>query len=317
MKILIIKDKLILDEKMKANEFMVYLGLLMLLKKNETLYYVNVKLLAYLLTKKYPSNGNLDKNILSGIEGLASSKMISYVNIVDDSNKKIEQNGKDEWLLDLTKLIELNQKKENDFYTAIDEKYIYKILLYNEKYYTRSITLLKFHAYVLSTMFKTGANKGVGFTSLKSMADDTGYSTKTISSYLDLLVELQIVYIYKSKDFIKFETGEFAEISHTYGRYSDMELVNQIGIKHEQDYGNKLKGKHKKIKKPNNKVRSYVQKYAYFKKSILETGVIPYKDGELEEIYRFMKKLNKQQKHKKNPYSLDVFSNFDFYQEDI
>ena len=318
VKVLIIKDKLIHDDKIKSNEFMVYLGLLMLLRKNESLYYVNVKQIGYLLTKKYPTKGNLDRNVLSGIKGLISAKIISDENQVQDK--------KEEWILNLSNLIQSSQNKDKeeiklsrDFYTFVDDEEIHKILNLNNKYFTKSINLLRFYLYVLSTIFKSGKHKGVGFTSLSNMVEDTGISSKTISSYLAILVENELLYIYKSKDFIKFDTGEFIEISHTYGRFKDKDLIDEIGSVHENEYGSKLNSKHKKVKKPTNNVRSYAQKYAYIKKSIEETGVIPYNDEDkIRDVYKFMKKLNKKQEgiKGKKTYPLDIFSSFDFYEDD-
>lgn len=320
MKALIIKDKIIKDKSIKSNEFMVYLGLVMLLRKNETLYYTNIKLIAYLLTRKYPSEGNLDRNILSGIRGLISKGVLSDINY---DNNKAKQDTKEEWILNLNNLMQDNQKKDKEdvkacreFYTFVEETEVYEILNLSDKYYTRSINLLRFYIYVLSTIFKSGKHKGVGFTSLTNMIEDTGLSSKTISSYLTLLVDNKLLYIYKSKDFIKFDTGEFIEISHTYGRFKDKNLVVEIGKTHENEYGSKLNSKHKKVKKPTNKVRSYTQKYAYLKKTIETTGVIPYEDTALKELYKFMKKLNEKQKDIKKPYPLDIFNNFDFYEDD-
>jgi len=318
VKVLIIKDKLIYDDKIKSNEFMVYLGLLMLLRKNESLYYVNVKQIGYLLTKKYPTKGNLDRNVLSGIKGLISAKIIS------DENQA--QDKKEEWILNLSNLMQSSQNKDKeeiklsrDFYTFVDDKEIHKILNLNNKYFTKSINLLRFYLYVLSTIFKSGKHKGVGFTSLSNMVEDTGIGSKTISSYLAILMENELLYIYKSKDFIKFDTGEFIEISHTYGRFKDKDLIVEIGKTHENEYSSKLNSKHKKVKKPTNNIRSYAQKYAYIKKSIEETGVIPYNDEDkIKDVYKFMKKLNKKQEgiKGKKTYPLDIFSSFDFYEDD-
>lgn len=324
MKTLIIKDKIINNKNIKSNEFVIYLGLVMLLKKDETIYYANTRQIAYLLTKTYPPKSTLEKKIISGISQLVSDGVISYYNIKDNDGKPINQDKKEEWLLNLSNIVENNQNKtkeeihkSKEFYTPIDENDIYKILNLSE-YYTRSISLLHFYCYVLSTIFKSGKNKGVGFTSLKNMSEYTGLSARTISSYLDTLVEKEFLYIYKSTDFIKFDTGEFVEISHTYGKYQDKEIIIDCGKRHEAEYSNRLKNKYKKIKKPNKSIRSYTQQYAYIKKSIMETGVIPYDDEKMEEVYNFIKKLNKKQQgiKGKKTYSLDVFSNYYFYEDD-
>ena len=308
---LIIKDKIITEKNISSNEFMSYIGLLMLLKKDEKIYYANVKQIAYLLTGKYPSSCNLDKNVLSGIKGLISREIII----------KVSSNVDGEWILDLHKLINVAVTKENikehkEYYTVLDRKDICKILLLNEAYYIRSITLLRFYAYVLSTIYKNGNNKGVGFTSLEVMSNDTGHSTKTVSSYLKSLVELELLYIYKSKDFIKFDTGEFIEISHTYGRFQDKDKIIQIGVDHEKEYGEKIKNKHKKIKKTSSdKNRSYAQKFKHLEKCIKDTGEIPYKTEECKKIYQVMKRLNEQYKNIKEQKDLSIFDNFNFYED--
>lgn len=297
----------------------------MLLKKDETKYYANTKQLAYLLTKTYPPKATLEKKIILGISQLVSDEVLSYCNIKDSEGKLINQDKKEEWLLDLSNIVENNQNKTKDeiqkskeFYTPIDENDICRILNLSD-YFTRSISLLHFYCYALSTIFKSGKNKGVGFTSLKNMSEHTGLSTKTISSYLDTLVEKEFLYIYKSNDFIKFDTGEFIEISHTYGKFKDKEIVIASGKQHEAEYSNRIKNKHKKVKKPNKSVRSYTQQYAYIKKSIMETGEIPYDDDKMEEVYKYMKKLNKKQQgiKGKKTYSLDIFSNYIFYEGEI
>lgn len=177
--------------------------------------------------------------------------------------------------------------------------------------------MLRFYSYVLTTIFRTGEHKGVGFTSLGNMSLETGISTRTLSSYLDTLVENKILHVYKSSDFIKFNTGRFIEISHTYGKYKNKDYINYRGKQHDVEFCNRLNGRYKKVRKPKNKTRSYVQKYIHVKKTIEETGEVPYENNEMKDIYEFIKELNKKQEgiKGKKPYSLDIFSSFDFYKE--
>lgn len=279
----------------------------MLLKKDEKLYYVNTRQMVYLLTKKYPFKGNLDKNILAGINGLISKGVIDKI-YYDD---KIDSS---EWILDLKNIISSYEKKE--YYSMLDSSEINKILLLNESYCTRSVSIVRFYSYILSTISKTGNKSGVGYTSLKIMSEETGHNKKTLLSYLKVLSDLELLYIYKSKDFIKFDTGEFVEISHTYGKFKDKDKIIEIGAEHENTYGENIKGKHQKIKKTSsNKNRSYAQKFKYLESSIRETGLIPYGDKECEEIYRVIKKLNEQYKDTKEPKDLSIFENFKFYNQ--
>lgn len=310
--ILFIRDKLITEYRLTANEYLVYIGFLLLVRKNENLYYVNVDLMAYLLTKTYPCRNRLDKNISEGISGLISKGLVRQIKYGDYEKK-------DEWIVDLNDFKVANEKKEKGFYTVLDELDVQTILMMNEKYYSRSISLIKFYAYLLSTIFKSGRYKGVGFTSIDELASTSGCSAKTISSYLKSLEEMNLIFVYKSSDFIKFDTGEFVEISHTYGRYKDKELVESMGRQHEEEYGEKLKSKHQKIKKKNsNKNRGYAQKFNHLYKCMMDTGEIPYRKDECKKIYIAMKRLNdiyENERPNKPKKDLSIFSNFDFYEE--
>lgn len=280
----------------------------MLLRRNVIDYYANADYIAYLLSGVYPANNKFTSAISNGIIGLANKVMI----ILSQSAKT------NEWILDLQIMIDDNKKKDttqDKLYTIVDEADIHKIILSNGEFFTKSISLVKFYVYVLSTIFKSGTEyKGVGFTSVDSMSSTTGYNTKTVSAYLKQLEELELIYIYRAKDRIKFDTGEIVEITHTYGRYKDKDLVNRIGKTHEEEYG--AKAKHKRINKSiGDKTRGLSQKYVHLDKCLDAGKKNPYKYKENREIYFAMVELNKKydEEGRNRIKDLSMFKEFDFY----
>jgi hypothetical protein len=286
------------------------------------MYYINSSLLSYLLTGKYPADSNLIKNIINGVEGLGKKQVISIsqsdINnewIIDtedmiknkvDKPKPAENNDKD------------NKKVKPEFYVAIDNEEINKILNSSKKYYTRSISLLRFFVYLLTTLSKKKDSKynGIGIVSITDMVEATGLNNKTVTSYLNSLVEYELIYRYKSKDFIKFEDGDIVEISHTYGRFKDKDKIDKIGKQHEEDYGEKLKTKHQKINKSkSDKTRGLSQMYKHVENCIKEGKPIPYDNKKCKEIYIAMCDLNikNNKEHPERLKDLSIFKQFDFY----
>lgn len=308
METILIKDKWTIDKTLTTNEYLSYLGLSMLLRRNVISYFASTDILAYLLSNSYPANSRLTSAISNGIIGLAEKIMI----ILSQSAKT------NEWILDLQIMIDDNKKKDtthDKLYTIVDETSIHKILQSNTEYYTKSISLVRFYIYVLSTIFKVNNGyKGVGFTSIENMSDTTGYNTKTVSLYLKQLEELELIYIYRAKDRIKFDTGEIVEITHTYGRYKDKDLIVKIGKTHEEEYGSK--GKHKRINKyKGDKTRGLSQKYVHLDKCLAEGKKNPYEYEVNRDIYFAMVELNKKydEEGRKRGKDLSMFREFDFY----
>ena len=317
-KLLYIKNNIINNKNLSNDAYVAHVVLTMLLRQSEICYFTNVDYLSYLLSKKYPSENNLKKHLYNGIIELEKGKYISFE--TKGSNNR-------EWIINLSKLIEDNKfdkdKKllpENS-YTSIDKTGIRKIILLSDKYYTKSISLIRFYSYLLSTIYNKNGKKykGVGFTSIKTMAIENDHNEKTISTYIKQLVDLELIYVFKSKDFIKFEDGGIVEISTTYGRFKDKDIINILGKQHEMEYGEKLKSKHTKINKTNgDKTRKYSQKFKFIYDCYVAEKENPYTYEENKEIFEVMYALNKKyaNERKDRVKNLDVFREFDFYTEE-
>lgn len=317
IKTVFIQDKWAINKTLTTNEYLSYLGLSMLLRKNLIEHYVNSHYLAYLLSGLYHVDSKLTNAICNGVDGLAEKNLITIVH---------KNNKNDEWIINLAQLKKENWiSKDNSnkkFYSAIDEMDIHKILNYNKNYYTKSISLVKFYSYLLSTLSKTnGTNwtKGVGFTSIGEMSDTICHSTKTVSQYLKQLEEMKLIFIYRSKDMIKYSSGEINMITHTYGKYTDKEVIIKAGREHDANYGHNTKKEMKRIKKDvGDKTRGYSQMYSTIRKRLDKGENIPYDYDLCKDIYFAMVEFNKRYEKEKPDRlkKLSIFSEYDFYNDD-
>ena len=304
-----IKDKLTTDESYSTNEFLAALGICLMLKKDECVYYSNINALSFLLTRSLPVEPNLSKNLIDGINGLKDKGLIS-LNTFGKRN---------EWIIEATAFINVFKLNDKDFYTAIDEEHIEKILKLSKTYYMKSISIVRFYSYLLTTISKTGDKKGVGFLNSDDMSYHTNLHKNTILNYLKVLEKLKIIYVYRPNDYIIFQTGNIVEIGNTYGRYQDKDIVISMGSEFAETYGEHLKIKHKRLDKSvANKTRGYSHKFRHLKKRI-EQGLDPeYTYDECKEIYLAMRDLNARyikEGNNERLKDLSVFKTYDFYVE--
>ena len=279
-----------------------YLGLRRILRNNISNYFVSIGLLSYYLTGKQITSRLVTKSILSGLDNLIKKKMITTM----ESDKDRRTN---DWILDLSKL-QINtdkNKKEKEFYTSIDSKYVSMILNSDMK---DKISIVRFYCYLMSTVSKTGEKAGVGFTSYQDMAKSINICRQTISKYMDKLENKNIIYIYKSTDSILDSKG-IREIPNTYGDIGNKNKIISVGRSYIENYGNNAK----KIKSTKtSKTRSASAKYNILMKDLESTGEIRYTPKVMKEIYETLLEYNrKYEKDEKDPKDLSIFSNYDFY----
>ena len=297
-----IKDNIILSDEFDNDMIVTYLGLRQILKNNINNYFVSIGLLSYHLTGKQIASKLVTKSILSGLSKMIEKKII----ITNEIDKDRRTN---DWILDLSKL-QINtdkNKKEKEFYTSIDSKYVSMILNSDMK---DKISIVRFYCYLMSTVSKTGKKAGVGFTAYQDMAENIDICRQTISKYMDKLEDKKIIYIYKSTDSIVDSKG-IREIPNTYGDIDNENKIISVGRSYIENYGNNAK----KIKSTKtSKTRSASAKYNILMKDLESTGEIRYNDNELKEIYETLLEYNrKYEKYEKDPKDLSIFSNYDFY----
>lgn len=304
-----VKDKITLDENLSSNEYLALLSIFLLVRRDEKNYYTTINTLSYLLTHKLPAENNFTKNLLEGFYGLVEKKIV-------DVDSTIEKNG---WIINTKGVTHYSTTGSIEYYTTIDESDVAKILLSSKTYYTRSISLVRFYAYMLSTITKKGAKEGVGFLTQDDMSCHTGIHKKTIIKYIKTLEDLKLIYVYRPKDYIIFQSGEIVEIGNTYGEYKNKDKIITIGQEYAEAYGEKFKVKHKRLNKNlANKTRGYSHKFRHLKKRIEQGHDPEYTYDECKEIYLAMRDLNARyikEGSNERLKDLSVFKSYDFYVE--
>lgn len=302
-----IVDNVIISKDFDDDMILTYLGLRQILRNNVNNYFISIGLLSYYLTGKQITSRLVTKSILLGLDKLIKKKMITTKELDKDRRTN-------DWILNLSKL-QINtdkNKKEKEFYTSIDSKYVSVILNSDMK---DKISILRFYCYLMTTISKTGEKAGVGFTPYQDMAGNINICRQTISKYMDKLEDKNIIYIYKSNDAIILQPNVVREIPNTYGDISDKNRIISIGRSYVENYGENAK----RIKSgKQSKTRSASAKYNILMKDLESTGEIRYKPKIMKEIYETLLEYNrKYSDYEKEPKDLTVFSNYNFYKGEV
>ena len=300
---LYIKDKITTNMDITNDGYVTYLALLCLMRKNKKLYYVNVNLLAYVLTDLFPVSRPIFNSINNGITNLADNKIIKFNPDMDNTKKKYE------WIVDLSCIYERDGYFSN---AMIDD--IRKILS-ESKHFGSAASLLRFYIYLLTTIHKKKDDmNGVGFTSISDMSDKAGLNEKTIYSYFERLETLDLIYVYRPKVSIIKKDGNIKEIPASYGRLCDKNNIITVGTNYETKYTTQSTSKEKK-----NNLRSLSQKYTVIFNCLRDSKKIPYEDNIVKEIYYAIKELNEKYENSSRTERikpLEIFSEYDFYEEE-
>lgn len=297
-----IVDNIIVSKDFDDDMILAYLGLRRILRNNVSNYFVSIGLLSYYLTGKQITSRLVTRSILSGLDKLIKNKIITTKELDKDRRTN-------DWILNLSKL-QINtdkNKKEKEFYTSIDSKYISMILNSDMK---DKISIVRFYCYLMTTISKTGEKAGVGFTSYQDMAENINICRQTVSKYMDKLEDKKIIHIYKSTDSIIDSKG-IREIPNTYGDIDNKNKIISVGRSYIENYGDNTK-RVKSSKK--SKTRSASAKYNILMKDLESTGEIRYTPKVMKEIYETLLEYNrKYSDYEKEPKDLSIFSNYDFY----
>jgi hypothetical protein len=230
-------------------------------------------------------------NIRDGIHKLADIKIVDI----------LDEDGYD-FILDLSCLYIGDSKSTKEYYTIIDLSEVHKIMQCSN---VQVFFMLRYFVYLMFSCYKIKNDSGytgIGYDSIESMHDFLGYDDNSIMKYNDLLTDLQLIYIYKSKDAYLDNDGNYINISNTYGRFKDKDTVITAGIEHEQKYGVKYAKTIKEKKRLiGNKTRSASQKY-----NALCCGK-EYSESELKDIYTALKAYNSKQQDESKKKNLCIF----------
>ena len=300
-----IKDKITNNKDITNDTYVTYLALLCLLRKSRKKYYINPTLLSYELWGKYPPSRQSINSMIVGIESLIKNKFIKVDKDIGKNNTK-----KYEWIIDAS---EIYNHDKADYFTNMESDELDKVLNISE-HYGKSISLLRFYNYMLSTLHKKKADDiyGIGFTPIDNMVNITGLNQKTIYSYLLDMEKHELIHIYRPEISVVKKDGTINELPSTYGRFEDKDKVDRIGRNYEE------KQQAKTIPRNTKNNRALSQKYVHIKNCIDEWKEIPDKyKNELEDIYRVAYELNhkyKKEGRKDKPLKdLSMFKDYEFY----
>ena len=277
-----------------------YSALRVLYNTDIPIQYINLNLVAFVLTNKKSFTRNFLVSLKNGINELTNLGIVILNGLI----------SQDEYIIDLSpiyfKTSKVSEGEEQIYYSMITLDEIQKCI--NGRT-TFKFKLLRYFTYLIGTF-----RGDVGFQSIEDMADDLQYDIDTIMKSNETLEKLKLIYIHKADDYIvcSDESHDKAiwSINNTYGRYGDKNKIVEAGKQFAIDYGFKHKIDQKQIaKKMSNKTKSYVMKYNQFCKGHIYDDVI------LKEIYMALIEYNKKYDYKKK--DLSMFKDYDFYSSGV
>jgi hypothetical protein len=255
--------------------------------------YINCEQLIYVLTDSVKFTKRFLTSIRAGINELVNLGLINFENVISC----------DSFIIDLSPLYFSTSKADNPenqtYYVMITQDEVKKCVNGKSTY---KFKLLRYFAYMI------GSFRGdIGFCSMDEIAYGFNCTNKTINNNNKILEKLELLYIYRSSDYIRDSVNDITtSITNTYGRYCDKDKVIQAAIDYENNYGYKTKMlKSKVTREKSNQCKSYLMRYYSFKNGK------EYDNKELKEIYLGMIDYNNRYSNKRQ--DLHIFKDYDFY----
>lgn len=238
--------------------------------------------------------------------------------IEQDIVKKIDEVEKN-LILDCSNLW-IDTDKETFTKITFDEvQKIFKVENVNNFLLLRYFILLmgtisnKITVYLEDGNFK---NHVVGNFKINYLSELTGLSNRSIMEYNKKLEEINVLYVYRQKEFVIDEKNNIKRLVNLYGRPCDMEYINKYASSQQKHYGS-YSYVENNINKANNK-RRYAQMYLQLLKD--ETKV--YSKEEIIAIYNYVLSENQKyerlyekegdEKYLDKIRDTDVFDRFDY-----
>lgn len=226
-----LKTDLITGNTLTQDGVLAYIALRNLIDESIPLYNrtssidcISVNRLAYSLIGEMDYEKALTDALYRGIAELASGEWISI-------RKDLSTNKSYEFVLDIKKLW---LDTEKDKFTVVYTDDIHKIMTCNEKM-DKKIRMLKYYVALIST-FDWSLDSKIGHMSQEYIAEQADNSTRTCQRYNDILVDMQIIYVYKSNDKIPMN-DKLNQIKNCYSRYDDRNVCERYATGYEEMYG--------------------------------------------------------------------------------
>lgn len=281
---LFLRNDLITGNTLTQDGVLAYIALRTLIDESIPLYNktssmdcISVNRLAYSLIGEIDNEKALTDSLVRGIAELANGEWISI-------RKDLSTNKSYEFVLDIKKLW---LDKEKDKFTVVYTDDIHKIMTCNEKM-DKKIRMLKYYVALIST-FDWSLGGKIGYMSQEYIAEQADNSTRTCQRYNDILVEMQMIYVYKSNDKVRSD-DKLKQIKNCYSRYEDKDVCEQYASNYENMYG----VEHKIIRTKKNKEQAdNNRRYAQIYNRICEGYGDSYDEATIKKVYNYVTNKNK------------------------
>lgn len=260
-----------------------------LINKTTTVDCVSVNKMAYtLIGSRECYEKALTDALQRGIYELVGGNSLAIVKDFSSKNSY-------EYLLDFTNMY-LDKEKDNFIIITTDE--VYKILVCNEVM-KKKISMLKYFVALIST-FNWSKSMSclenmpnlqgkIGAMSMEYIATQADNSQRTCIRYNDILVDMKMIYVYKSNDKIR-EGDKLKQIKNCYSRYEDKDLCEMYASNYENIVGHNhkiVRTQKKKEQADNNR------RLAQIYNRICEGYGDSYDEATIRDVYKYITNKNK------------------------
>lgn len=292
MREIFLNKELVTENKLTQDGVLAYIALRIIYNTNNTVDYISVNRLVFTLIGENDCEKSLYDALQRGIYELDGKEHISI-------RKDLSTTKSSEFIMDLSKL-HLDTSKETFVIVYNDE--IYKLLTCKELMYKR-IKMVKYFVALISTFDNSkgmavlenmpNLQGKIGHMTQSYISTQADNSERTCQRYNAILVDMKMIYVYKSDDYICLENesgnNSLVQINNCYSRYSDREVCKQYASNYENFYGTEHKIVIAKKKKTQaNKNRGLAQIYVQ-----ICNGNTDYSKEKIIEVYKYISNMNK------------------------
>lgn len=231
MEKLFLNKDLVTGSMLTQDGVLTYVALRMIIDESIPLYNkstsidcVSVNRLAYSLIGNMDYEKALTDALIRGVAELAGGKWISIC-------KDLSTKASCEYVLDLSNIY---LDTEKDKFVMVSPNEVYKIMTCKEVM-KKKISMLKYYIALIST-FDWSLDSKIGHMSQQFIAEQADNSVKTCQRYNDILVEMKMIYIYKSNDKVRMN-DKLKQIKNCYSRYEDKSICEIYASNYENMYG--------------------------------------------------------------------------------
>lgn len=306
---LFLKKDIVLDKKISNEALLTYIAINSILIKNRTIDFISASRLAFAICGV--SQNDYKKIILNSLsQGIQELAYLGHIKILKTINAT-------DYIVDLSELV-FDAQKEYFILADVDE---IKTIISSINRIDNMLPILRYFLCMVGSFNNSdymGDYKGkIGGLTIETLANNAGISTRSATRYNDKLVDLKLIYIYKSKDYICLDDS-LKRFHNIYSRYCDRDLCKSFGMEKEAEYGHEQNviTRYQKTEQ-SNKNRKLAQQY-----NAICRGHDKYSQEEIQDIYDYVISENEKYnalytttKYKEYLNKLrdeDIFNKYDF-----